>query len=118
MGKLAVFYDGSCPICQREIRMYQKFRGSDGIDWINILSLKPDDLPNNLSREDALNRLHVRDTKGDIHSGAAAFVQIWQHLPTLRFLGKVFLLPTMTRILDWSYRRFLKVRPVLQRWVE
>jgi hypothetical protein len=34
--RLTVYYDGSCPICSREIGFYRARPGADGFDWVNV----------------------------------------------------------------------------------
>ena len=31
---LTVFYDGACPLCDREISFYKRRRGAEGVRWI------------------------------------------------------------------------------------
>ena len=31
-----VFYDGNCPICNREIKLYKKLNNNKSVKWYNI----------------------------------------------------------------------------------
>lgn len=62
-------------------------------------------------------RLHVRQSNGQLLDGAAAFVALWLAMPGWRWLGKIGRLPGVTSVLELAYRAFLRLRPLLQRWL-
>jgi len=70
-------------------------------------------LPQTLDREKAMSRLHVIAQDGRILSGAAAFIEVWQHLRGWRWAAKIASLPGIPSILECAYCIFLKLRPVL-----
>jgi predicted DCC family thiol-disulfide oxidoreductase YuxK len=111
----AVFFDGSCPLCSREIAFYQSRAGSENIDWIDISqSVDEGEVVPGLCRERALARFHVKTADGRIVSGAAAFATLWSILPGFRLLGRLFQLPPLTWLLERAYDLFLTFRPRLQ----
>ena len=112
--KFAVFYDGLCPLCLKEIGFYQKQRGAEQIEWIDVSKPTDTDPAPGLSRCDALRRFHVRDTNGQLLSGARAFGALWSVLPRFRWLGRIALLPLIAHVLELAYRSFLRVRPLIQ----
>jgi len=68
-----------------------------------------------LDRQKLLARFHARE--GDeMLSGAAAFAAMWRQIPWLRPLGLLARNRFVLRVLEWTYLRFLAVRPRLQRW--
>ena len=111
---LTVFYDGACPLCQREIGFYKKRQGADAVRWVDVSSTGEDQLAQGLSRQQALARFHIRDSKGRLQSGAAAFASLWSALPAFRLLGRIAALAPVTWLLEPLYRLFLKLRPLLQ----
>jgi len=114
-GKAAgarVFYDGSCPLCRAEIGLYREARGSEALEFVD-LSDPAATLPENLSRAEALARFHVRTADGRLVSGAAAFGELWSHLPRWRGFARVARWPVMRFLLERAYRVFLKLRPVI-----
>ncbi len=110
-----LYFDGACPVCAREIAHYRKQAGSEGIVWVDAATCAPEQLGPDLSRADALARLHLRRPDGSLVSGAAAFVGIWQGLPAWAWLGRLFGSGPALRALDLAYRAFLKVRPLWRR---
>ena len=113
---LTIYYDGSCPLCRREIALYRRLRGAERLQWLDVsagASLGPD-----LSCEAAMRRFHVRDAQGRLFSGGAAFARLWRALPGWRVAGWFFVLPPMSWLLELLYRAFLPLRPRLQRMVQ
>ena len=111
-----VYFDGACPLCRREIAIYQRADGASGINWVDVAStaeggaVAPD-----LSHADALARFHVRRPNGELLSGAAAFAAMWLALPRWRWLGRLVSLPGVRQVAEGSYRAFLLIRPAIQR---
>ncbi len=110
---LTVFYDGACPLCMREIAFYQRRKGAERINWVDIS--KDGQLPPQLSREKALARFHVMDEAGHIHDGAKAFALLWQSLPAFKVIGHIAGFWPVRIILDIGYEVFLRIRPLLPR---
>jgi predicted DCC family thiol-disulfide oxidoreductase YuxK len=110
---VSVFFDGSCPLCQREVRMYRKIPSSVPIHWIDVAS----DLKENTtgrSCAELMSRFHVQTADGVVLSGARAFTALWLLFPGWRWLGRLGSLPLMPTVLEWLYRAFLLVRPGVQ----
>ncbi len=116
-NKVEVFFDGSCPICRREIAFYMRCKGSNSIEWIDISLNKELNVTDGLSKEDASARFHIRSKDGSIVSGAKAFAVLWSELDAFKILGNIALLWPFNLLLEISYRVFLKFRPILQRLI-
>jgi predicted DCC family thiol-disulfide oxidoreductase YuxK len=108
--RLTVYYDGSCPICSREIGFYRARPGADGFDWVNVAGAGSEVLGPGLSRDAALARMHVRRGDGTLLTGAAAFAEMWRHMPGFRVLGAVLSLRPLLAVAELGYRVFLMVR--------
>ncbi|OYZ97578.1 MAG: thiol-disulfide oxidoreductase [Novosphingobium sp. 17-62-8] len=108
---VTVWYDGACPLCQREIALMRRIGGEGRIDFhdaSNPATACPVD------RAQALARFHVRE--GDrLFTGAAAFAAMWRAIPRLRWLGRMARWQPFALLLEGMYRVFLIVRPRLQR---
>ena len=72
-GTLTVMYDGSCPLCQREIGLYQSLTPLQPVAWLDVSAA---DLPP-ATRQQLMARFHVQHSDGQLLSGAAAFVALW-----------------------------------------
>jgi 3-demethoxyubiquinol 3-hydroxylase len=114
-AKPAVYFDGSCPLCSREIAFYQRQRGADGISWVDVSACPAGEVAPGLTKEAALARFHVRAADGRLLSGAAGFAAMWQALPLLSWAGRVAALPGIRHALEAAYAGFLPLRPWLQR---
>jgi ubiquinone biosynthesis monooxygenase Coq7 len=112
---LTVMFDGGCPLCRREIGLYQSLTPLEQVQWLDVSDNHAGLSPAEQSRYMA--RFHVRQKDGRLLSGAAAFVALWLAMPGWRWLGRVGQLPGVTPALEWMYVGFLRYRPHLQRWV-
>lgn len=109
---IEVFYDGSCPLCSAEIGHYRRRDGAGMLGFTDI-SAPGADLPEGVSRPRALALFHVHAVDGRVLSGAAAFAELWHHVPGWRWLGRLAALPGMLWVMERSYRVFLLLRPAL-----
>jgi len=107
-----VYFDGACPICSKEIGTYQKLKGGDRIQWVDASTCQEQELGTALHRQTALARLHVRDAQGNLVQGAAAFIEMWKHLPALAWLTPFLSHRFAIAFLDVMYDLFLRVRPL------
>jgi predicted DCC family thiol-disulfide oxidoreductase YuxK len=111
--RLTVYYDGSCPLCTREIAYYQRSPAASGLLWVDVS--RAADLGPGLDCQSAMQRFHVRDSQGRLHHGAAGFARLWRELPGWRWQGRLLALPPLGWLAEAAYRLFLPLRPLLQR---
>jgi len=58
-----------------------------------------------------MQRLHVRSSTWELHTGVPAFVVIWRELPRYRWLARVVTaVPGLMPLLDFTYRGFARWR--------
>ena len=98
---LTVLYDGSCPLCRREIAVYrelQPLQPGSPVSFADISNAAVP-LPAGTTREQLLARFHVQGPDGQLFSGAQA--------------GR---LPGASWVMERMYRLFLRWRPLFQRW--
>ncbi|MEM1313357.1 MAG: DUF393 domain-containing protein [Pseudomonadota bacterium] len=110
MAACEVFYDGACPLCRREIDAYRRMDGMDAVDWKNVAA--EDFAAEDLDRDAALARFHVRLESGEIISGARAFLAVWRRNPRLARWVNLLDRRPISDALELAYRGFLKIRPL------
>ena len=111
---LTVFFDGSCPICSKEINIYKTRAGADELSWVDV---SDEEIPipiQTRSREELMARFHVLSSSGELVSGGAAFAELWASLPAFKIFGKFFKLPILRFLIDVGYDMFLTLRPKFQ----
>ena len=114
MKKLRVFFDGACPLCRKEISLYQSADHAKAIDWHDVSSAQREEmLP--LPRQTLLARFHVQTPDGQLVSGALGFIAMWRQLPKWNRLATICSLPGLPPLLELAYRGFLWLRPAIQR---
>lgn len=112
--RLRVFFDGGCPVCNKEIGLYKNLDKAGAIEWLDIsLDDQTKTLP--LPRQALLARFHVQTPEGELISGARGFIEMWKKLPGWHWLAKVCSIPGLPNILELGYRGFLRLRPAVQR---
>lgn len=112
MTGLTVWFDGDCPLCRREIAAMRRLDRKGAITFLDVTS---DETSCPIDRGALLARFHAREN-GTLLSGAAAFAAMWRAIPVLRPLGLAARNRHAGAALEWLYVRFLRYRPVLQRW--
>lgn len=113
--KPTLYYDGACPVCVREVAMYRREPGAEALHWVDVAACDCADLGTDLTRQQAMARLHLRQPDGQLASGAAAFVALWRSLPRWAWLGRLFGTRPALALLEAAYRLFLAMRPLWRR---
>jgi len=111
MAQLTVWFDGACPLCLREIALMRRL---DRAGAIAFLDATGGDIECPIDRADLLARFHARED-GVLLSGAGAFAAMWRAIPLLRPFGLAARQRWVLAVLEFAYRRFLRIRPRLQR---
>ncbi len=108
-----VLYDGSCPLCTAEINQYKKISLDGKINWVDV-SASEFVPPAGQSKEALMQRFHAIKPNGELVSGAAAFVHVWEQLPGWSRLASVAKVPGALDVMEFGYEKFLKIRPKVQ----
>ena len=112
MHKLTIWFDGSCPLCDREIRLMKRLDRRGAINFVDVAASDGVHCP--VDRAELLARFHAREN-GVLLSGAGAFAAMWRAIPLLRPIGLLARIPLVLNLLERLYLAFLKIRPRLQR---
>jgi predicted DCC family thiol-disulfide oxidoreductase YuxK len=103
-----VLYNGSCPICSREIAVYrtEAEAAAPHVAFRDVTA--PDAAPAltaaGLTPDDAARRFHVVQD-GRVLSGLDAFVALWSALPRWRWLARLAVLPGVRTLAAALYDR-------------
>jgi predicted DCC family thiol-disulfide oxidoreductase YuxK len=108
--QVTVWFDSSCPLCQREIAFMRRLDKRGAINFVDACN-PVSDCP--IERSELLARFHA-DEGGKLFSGAEAFAAMWRAIPFLRPLGLLAGWKPITPFFEAAYRGFLRIRPRLQ----
>lgn len=112
-----VYYDGSCPVCSREIALYRRSDGADAIEWTDISACDDAHVAPDLTRAEAAGRFHVRRADGTLADGGRAFAALWLALPGFRRLGRLADSGIGAAVIEAAYRAWLVAMPLVRRLV-
>ena len=108
--RIRILYNDTCPVCSREIGLYQRRAGMCGLPHDYLPLDRAAEL--GLTEDQAARRLHL--WQGDTAlSGMAAFRVLWADLPGWRWLARVSGWPVLRPMLDLVYDRI--AAPLLYR---
>ena len=112
---LTVFYDGSCPVCSREMAHYRELDRACRLRFIDISAPSFDGEAWGLGEADLMKVLHAQDASGRIYRGVDAFRALWLGLPSLfyRRLSRLLGLPGLHLLTIVGYRLFSRLRHLL-----
>lgn len=113
-----VLYDGSCPLCRREISFYKRQKGANEVSWVDVSCSTKSQFAPGVSRDQALARFHVITPEGEAVTGGDAFAHLWTSLSGFHWLGNLFRAKPFRWVLNRLYDIFLYLRPLLQTIVE
>ena len=99
---IRVLYNAECPICNFEIKHYQKYTNNKKIP-IQFDDLNSSDLAHwNITADLAARRLHV-DLEGEVKVGMEGFLALWNTMPKYRWLFHIFRQPVIKQISSFLY---------------
>ncbi len=105
-----MFYDGGCPLCSREVAHYRRLDREARIEWVDIHANPRAVDSIGVNYEEAMARLHVRDSNGEVQTGVWAFAAVWDALPYYRWLARMLRTLRLLSVLDLAYTRFASWR--------
>ena len=105
-----VLFDGGCPMCSREISFYRRNKASAALHWVDISRETDTDSLFGIPHDDAMQRFHVRDSRGHWQTGAYAFAELWSHFPGWRLLSMLIRRFGLLPLIDKAYDGFARWR--------
>jgi len=114
---LTVFYDGSCPVCAREMAHYRRKSRGGRLVFVDISAPGFEPQRYGRSLQEFMARMHAMDAEGRVYRGVDAFPVIWQTFPDpfYRLLGSFIRLPGIHLLARLGYALFARFRPYLPR---
>lgn len=109
-SKPVVFFDGSCPLCSREICHYRKLKGAENIVWVDAANNAEVLDKHGLSKDAAMARFHVLDKNGKWQTGAFGFAEMWSQLSAYRWVAALVTRLRLLPLMDKIYVRFAQWR--------
>ena len=110
--RVTAFFDGSCPVCSREIALLKTLRNAPAVDFVDAAapSFTP---PPGLSHDKLLGEMHVRGADGVVHTRVAAFRELYRALG-LNWILAWTATPPFDALAERGYAWVLRHRPKLQ----
>lgn len=110
--RLVVYYDGSCPVCIRDRKLYERLagRGGQAVDWFDITGQEATLRERGIEPDDALQELHVEDAEGRVHREMAAYILLMGRVPVLKPLAWLLSLGPIRCFTSALYHRWVQRR--------
>ncbi|GGK23538.1 thiol-disulfide oxidoreductase DCC family protein [Aliivibrio fischeri] len=115
MYQLTVFYDGTCPLCAKEMRALKKQDKNNVIKTIDIYSEAFSEYPN-IDPKAANTVLHALNQKGELILGLDVTYLAWKLVGKGWFYAPLRW-PGIKMIADWCYLHFAKNRYRVSYWL-
>ncbi len=104
-----VFYDGNCPICSREIKLYKQLCLDNKVEWYDISNNTNALKLINKSKDECLRSFHV--IENDItYKEVNAFFVLWRKIKYFKFASAFFNFFIIKSILNIFYKSYAKYR--------
>lgn len=113
--KFAIYFDGLCPLCTKEIKHYKKIDKNNTIDFIDISNPSFDSRKIGIDPVEINKKFHVKTTDGQFIKGVEAFIAIWKHLDIFRPLQLAAQSKLGRPFFNLGYKAFAFIRPVFRR---
>ena len=111
-----VYYNSACPVCNagiKEQRQRMEACGIKDIEWVDVHTNPEAVSEVGASLEQVRERLHVKDSDGQLNVGADAFTRLWSQTRGQRWLAKLLRLPVLKQLTHLAYNVFARL---LYRW--
>lgn len=111
-SRLKVYYDGACPVCQRDRTRYERWAGEAGssVEWCDLNQYHETLRAKGVDPQAALLSLHVENEQGEIREGIEAYIALMRRVPRLKPLAWLIGLPGLKPLLRFLYDHWVKRR--------
>ena len=106
---MELFYDGDCPLCEKEIRVLKFLDRKSAIQFVDIAGTGFDPAQYGPSMDDFMREIHARRPDGKFVTGMEAFRGVY-NLLGLGLLSRATLIPGLKQTFDAAYRLFARNR--------
>lgn len=108
--RVALYHDGGCPLCRREVAWMRRLdRGRGRVRFVDIADPAFDPTAAGRDRDTLMARIHARLPDGTWIEGVEAFRRVYGALG-LGWVVAPTRLPGVRRLLDLAYQRFARRR--------
>ena len=108
-----VYYNSACPVCDAGIRAQKGRMQGCSIEWVDVHRNPAAVAELGASLEEVRERLHVKDSNGQIQVGAPALAELWSQTPGQQGWARATRLPLLGGAARLSYNLFARL---LYRW--
>ena len=114
MLKLILFYDGSCPLCTKEILLLKKYDNKNEIQFEDITLDNFSERFTHVNLAEAHAIIHGQLPDGEVITGMDVTFLAWEIVNRNKWL-RLFKLPLIRTVTDWTYLVFAKHRKKITR---
>ena len=104
-----VFFDGNCPICNKEIKLYKELCVDKKVEWYNIsydtnaLKIK------NKSKDECLKSFHIIENT-IVYKEIDAFFILWKKIKYFKYISVFFDFFIIKKFINIFYKIYAKHR--------
>ena len=106
---IKVFYDGNCPVCSKEIKLYKSLNNNNSIKWYNIFNDKDALKIINKSKEECLKSFHVMEGN-KVYKETNAFFVLWKNIRYFKLIYYLFNFRLIKDFLNIFYKIYANYR--------
>lgn len=110
---LTLYFDGACPLCSREMRFFNHKAQAGEVRFVDIAAADFDAASHGLNARAVHREIHGRTADGRIVVGIDALAQMWQLVPSTRWLASLTQIPVSRQAMQVGYWVFARLRPYL-----
>ena len=110
---ITLFFDGACPLCSREAKVYRQRLPPATLGLVDIAASDFRAADFGLDAKAVHATIHAKLADGTVLTGIDAFAAIWRQIPRMRPLAALTGVPVVRQAMQLGYAAFAKVRPRL-----